>query len=503
MQRITPNDALQNWIAGLDRRVYAALIGLAIGGLAGLIGIALTLLGPVITAGALLGGLAALYVITDIRAALYGLIFVLLLLPFGTFPFDLGFTPTLLDLAIGAFVLLYLLQWMTRRRQTLELTPVHMLILIYILWLLLAFALGLQYGPITPNIARQFAETLLSIGLTFVLVDLLRDGAALRRLVLVIMIGVGIQAALAVGLWVMPDDLAESILNRLSRIGYPAGSVIRYIESNPALPERAIGTWVDPNALGGVLAISAVLIAPQLFARKPVLRTRWLTWGVFALVAGALLLTFSRASFLATAAGLSVIAFARYRRFIPYLVVGGLLLLLLPQAQGYVQRLIEAFTGADLATQMRLGEYGDSLELISRYPVFGVGFTGTPDIDLYTNVASMYLIMANQIGLVGVSIFIVTMLGVFAYGLSTWKHALANEELESIHLGYHAALLTALINAAADLYFFRIDFQGSIMLFWTTVALALATARLAHRSSALPQNQPLSNAGASSSILPL
>jgi hypothetical protein len=35
-----------------------------------------------------------------------------------------------------------------------------------------------------------------------------------------------------------------------------------------------------------------------------------------------------------------------------------------------------------------------------------------------------------------------------------------------------------MVNAVADLYFFRLDFQGSITLFWLTVTLALASSRL-------------------------
>ncbi len=99
----------------------------------------------------------------------------------------------------------------------------------------------------------------------------------------------------------MPDATAERTLIRLARIGYPNGGVIRYINDNPAEAERAIGTWVDPNALGGFLAVTAAMIAPQLFARKPVLRWRWLAWGVLGAVGLALLLTHSRASMLAFA----------------------------------------------------------------------------------------------------------------------------------------------------------------------------------------------------------
>ena len=169
-----------------------------------------------------------------------------------------------------------------------------------------------------------------------------------------------------------------------------------------------------------------------------------------------------------------------------------LLLFLLPQTQSYIVRFGQAFTASDLATQMRLGEYGDSMRLISRYGILGVGFTGTPDIDLYTDVASMYLIMANQIGIIGLSIFLLTMVSVFVYGLHAWRCARNHPDLDSIHLGYHAALLTVLLNSAADMYFFRIDFQASVTLFWLTVALALASSRLA-LASADVERQPTVN----------
>jgi O-antigen ligase len=314
--------------------------------------------------------------------------------------------------------------------------------------------------------------------MTFILVDLLRTPQALRRLVLLIMVLVGAQAALAIFLYVLPDITAEAILVRLSRIGYPAGGVIRYIESNPALGERAIGTWVDPNSLGGVLAIGAAMIAPQVFARKPVLKYRWLTFAILGTVTLALFLTNSRASFLAFSSALVVIAFLRYRRFIPLLILGGVALLFLPQTQFYIDRLIQAFQGADLATQMRIGEWTDSLNLIRQYPLFGIGFTGTPTNNVYTDVANMYLIMANQIGVTGVIIFLIAMAGVFWYGWKAWQYAQHDPELDSIHLGYQVALMTALVNAVADLYFFRMDFQSSITWFWIVVALAIASSRL-------------------------
>jgi len=173
-----------------------------------------------------------------------------------------------------------------------------------------------------------------------------------------------------------------------------------------------------------------------------------------------------------------MIALVRYRRLLPVLLAGGLLFLFLPQTQAYLDRLSQAFQGADLATKMRIDEWTDSLELIGRYPLVGVGFTGTPEIDIYTDVANMYLMMANQIGLTGVLIFLLAMGGVFLYGRRAWRHAKENPDFAAIHLGYHAALFTGLVNQIADLYFFRLDFQSSITWFWLIVALCVASSKL-------------------------
>ncbi|MCU0476840.1 MAG: hypothetical protein MUC99_12155, partial [Anaerolineae bacterium] len=127
--------------------------------------------------------------------------------------------------------------------------------------------------------------------------------------------------------------------------------------------------------------------------------------------------------------------------------------------------------GEDLATQMRIGEITDSLALIQEFPVFGIGFTGSPRIDLYSSVANLYLLIANQIGLVGLGLFAVTMIAMFAYGARAWRYAKDDPDLDSIHLGYHAAVVAVLVNGVGDFYFFRIDYQASILLLWLSVSL--------------------------------
>jgi O-antigen ligase len=160
------------------------------------------------------------------------------------------------------------------------------------------------------------------------------------------------------------------------------------------------------------------------------------------------------------------------------------LVLILPQTQGYVTHFFDGLQvlddaqGGDLSTQMRVGEYTDALILIQRYPIFGVGFTGTPDIDTYLKVANLYLMMASEMGLVGVATFLVAMATLFGSAWRARKRAFARPDLEPIWWGFHMALFGALVGGVFDHYFFNLDFHHSVTLFWLYVGLAAVSTRL-------------------------
>jgi hypothetical protein len=88
-----------------------------------------------------------------------------------------------------------------------------------------------------------------------------------------------------------------------------------------------------------------------------------------------------------------------------------------------------------------------------------------------------------MIGLVGVGIFLSAQAAVFIYALRARRRASAISSLWPVYLGGMAALLAALLNGVADLYFFRTDFHASITLFWLVVAIAVAAGRLARTAS--------------------
>ena len=140
---------------------------------------------------------------------------------------------------------------------------------------------------------------------------------------------------------------------------------------------------------------------------------------------------------------------------------------------------MEGLQGEDLSTKMRFGEYKDAFILIGRHPLLGVGFGGTPDIDTYLGVASIYLLIAEQMGLLGLTGFLL-IVGILLYrfGSRWYRKIIPPPELEPLWYGYHGAVVGGLVGGIFDHYFFSLDFHHSVTIFWLILALATVTTQL-------------------------
>lgn len=452
-------------------------LGMAIGATAIAGGLVLAFGGPLAAVAVILAVVTAFAVLRNIEVGFSGVVVVICLLPFATIPIDIGITPTLLDLALAATVGVWVLRLATGRRRPITTAPITIPLVVFMIAAVFAFIFGLANGPLTATLMRHFAELLLSIGFVLVIIDYYNERSRLERLSKVIMLAGAGAAAIGMFLWVLPDLTANDVLNALQRVGYPGGLVIRYIEDNPELAERAISTAVDPNALGGLLLMVGALVAPQLATNRP-LFSRWIVTAMFGLILGALVLTFSRGAMVGLASGMVFVAIARYRRLVPYAIVFAALLLLLPITQGYITRFAEGILGQDLATQMRFGEYRDALTLIGRYPLFGVGFAGSPDIDLYLGVANVYLTIGEQMGIFGLAAFVSVIAFVFGYAFLNRHYFTGDDSLAPVWLGLHAALVGGLAAGFLDHYLFNIDFHHAVTVFWLFIGLATAATRI-------------------------
>jgi hypothetical protein len=462
-------------------QTVALLMGLALGitlalGLAALS--VLTSLAIVIAG--IVAIMATLLILSEVEYGLYALIGIATLLPFASIPINLGFNPTFLDVALLLLFMIWLARLLARQDEVpFRLTPLGIPLLTFMVLAVFSFVIGMAHAGLQIQIVRHFAEILLALALYLLAVNIVRTRERLERVATALIVAGGISAALGILFYFLPSDATIRILSLLRVFNYPTGdAVLRYIEDNPDNPLRAISTSIDPNVLGGLMILTAALTAPQVFSARPLL-PRPLIAVIWLAMFICLILTFSRGALLGLAAALLVIAFVKYRRVLPFLLIGAVLFYFAPFTQGYISHLADAIMATDLATQMRLGEYKDAFILISRNPIFGVGFLGTPDIDTYLGVSSVYLLMAEEMGVIGVAVFLLTMVLYYWQAVSAWLSGLSQDDrLAPILLGITTALIGSMIAGLFDHYFFNLDFPHSVTLFWLFVGLGMATIEL-------------------------
>ena len=437
-------------------------------------------------------------ILMDTHWGFVALVGVVYILPFASLPFRLGFKPTFLDAALGALVFVWLLKLvagrpssphpssplkpLTTQARQFIISPIGLLVGLFMLMAVFSFVFGMTHSRPTTTIIRRFGEILLGIGLFFVVINTVRTQRELNWVTRLLFLAGWACASIAVLFYVIPQTWTVRALNQLERFDYPGGfGALRWILDDPDGTMRAIGTAVDPNVLGGMMLLAAGIVGPQLLTPRP-LFPKWLSIVSIATVSLALYWTYSRSALFGMVAALAVPAVLKYRRLLPIGIVLGLFLVLLPQTQYYVARLMAGLAGEDLATQMRFGEYKDALILIRRFPVFGVGFSGVPDIDIYLGVSMFYLTLAENMGIIGLVIFLAVMVGFFSMFLTVWRAGLAPER-EALLLGFAGAILGALVSGVGDHYWFNLTYPHMTVVFWLFVGLAVATILIERESA--------------------
>ncbi len=489
---------LQAWlVTGSKARQVVATVGLClIVGIAG--GVLFAFLGPILAVAFLAAVAGGLVMLRSTQFTFFALTGLICLLPFAALPIpNIGFSPTLLDLVLVVLVFTWLFQVARKKKHHFASSPLGLPVAIFMVLACASFVVGLSFASLTTNLLRHFVELLLNIFLFFLVLNNVQSRKHLEQIVTALILAGLAAASIGIVLYVLPHNLTIRLLSTLRIFRYPSGSaVLRFVEDNPDLPLRATSTSIDPNVLGGLLVIVVGVTVPQLLARDPLPLFRpwwrgrghvspsvgrginWLVLPVLAVLVICLLLTYSRGALAGLGAGLLVLALLRYRKLLVLILLVALLVLVLPQTQWYVQRFLEGVRGQDLATQMRFGEYKDALILISRYPWLGVGFAGAPDIDTYIGVSSVYLLIAEEMGLIGLGVFLLINVLMVRQTLSWLKEQAHNPRLEAIVLGLLTALLGALFSGTLDHYFFNINFQHAVALFWLCVGLLISATLL-------------------------
>ncbi len=462
------NSAIQTKIA--EARAAAGVIAVAAGvGL--LLGAGVALASPLYVAAGLAGVAGLLLALASPFWALIGVFAATLGLPFAVIPVELGpIRLTIVDVAL----VLATLSWAFRLLATrVDLASSHAdgPVLLYVGITIIAFLLGTSYTT-TAEVYRLFLKSINAALVFFAIVQSVNTVAIFRRTTrLFSLIGWG-AATIGVVLYFLPHPTSIQILSALRVFNYPSGAgALRFIAG--ADIQRAIGLAVDPNVFGAMLVLVALVTIGALFDADTKLKPLVLSGLVVSLLA--LLLTYSRSSWLGFAGGLALFVALWTRRPWLLLMVGAGLIaaLLLPSELPFVEHLQSGLQARDQAAAMRLGEYKDALILIQRYPIFGVGYGSAPTVDLYLGVSSIYLLIAEQAGVVGLTAFLIVVVAVaLKAARPAWHHLPVPGR--SVFLGWLSAMVGALTAGGLDHHFANIVFPHMITLWWLVVGMVVA-----------------------------
>jgi hypothetical protein len=459
----------------LLRQALVALLAV----LLGLAGGAAVAFGPFWAAFVVLAALACGYaMLVNTGVGLAAAFFLITILPFGTLPFKAVVTPTFLELALLALIAVWLFRLLSHPDEPLQLTPLGLPIVGFLGLTLFSFLLGSGGSPDSLTLHNYF-KFLLGVLFFFSVVNCVRTDEQAIWALRLIMVGGALSALIGLALYALPDRAALQILVALGRIGYPTtGRVLRFVEDDPNGIERAIGLSVDPNSFGGMLALIGALTITQAVAERPAL-PRKLLFAMAGALALTTLLTASRAAIGGLAVGTIYAATLRYRKLWWAVLAAALLVIVLYLGFGVGERFVDRFVQGvqfrDQANQMRLDEFNNAIAIIQRYPVFGIGFAQAPDIDLGAGVSSIYLALAERIGLVGLFGFLTI---VAAFFVRSWRalRSILNAHDDALGgrlIGLQAGITAALAVGLLDHYFFNIEFSHMVALFWGALGLAI------------------------------
>jgi hypothetical protein len=436
-----------------------------------MVGVVAAATSPLIPLAVIVGLLIAGLVCWRPIVGVYLFVAVVALLPFGVIPVPLGGAqPTFVDAVLIVTFAAMLARWVFTARK-LPLDPPGVALIAFVLVAIAAFVGGAGISPITPELARRTGKLLASLLFFLVARDVLNTTQRLAGVTCALILAGAVQGAIGAGLMALSPLAQLTFLTRLQVIGYPTDSILRYVpgpNDTYTTQLRAIGTSVDPNVFGGTLMLALVLIVVQWASPRPVLRKSVLCLLALPTAAG-VLLSLSRASWIGLAVGLVFVGALRYRRILVLGLIAGVCLLATPVAQAFIARFVGGFSTADPATAFRVGEYGNALTLLGRYPLLGIGFGESPDIDVTAGVSSVYLLVAEQTGLLGLAVYLVALVGTWLIGVRGLRQ-MRDARLQGIRAAFLAALTAGLVTGLLDHYFANQAFPHAVALFWLYAA---------------------------------
>ncbi len=331
------------------------------------------------------------------------------------------------------------------------------------------------------DVALSFFEVFLIIELVLLfiyIVGTVQSSGDAVFVVAMLLLGLLMESLLMIGLYFVRRDF--SFAGLAARVDYDPLQFLHY---------RVGGTVGSPNTAGGYLSM---LLAPALSVLLIPRLQGWLKWLGFAAFASgvvALVLTFSRGAWIATAISLVIFGWFALRRGwldvkIPLALAAVGLLVGLPFAPTIVTRLLGNDQGAAAA---RLPLDLIAWRMILDHPLLGVGVNNyvlnmpdyvTPDLgQVWLYIAhNRYLLLWAEVGIGGFLAFLLFLLTTLRHGWEAWQFR--DRLLSTLALALTAGLAGHMVHMLVEIF----NGEQQQELLFLSAALIVAISRLPHES---------------------
>jgi O-antigen ligase len=380
-----------------------------------------------------------------------------------------GAQPNLLiylyDLPLVGLVGLWLLRvWV--ERAPVRFTAIDAAALLFILWNALS-----MYGSTDLTLSMFEIARMLKL---YFLAHIVSELVLSERDVKAVLFGLG--AALA--MQAVVSALQYFFGYDLGGLGFIVGDV-----------RRVSGTVGWPNTLGAYAA-AAMCVPFTLWLCKVGGGKRWMLLALCLLGSLALVLTFSRGSWLGFGAGVIVAAaLGFYASWLSLRVIlaslVGLALIAVFAAVLFAEPLAERFSEETLTSRTDLNEV--AFGMISTHPVLGIGVNTFTEVmrDYDTTgitvafpepVHNVFLLIASETGLVGLAIFLALVALVYRAGIQTLRRG--NRFSSAVVIGLLAGLTAILISNLADVH---LKTDVIFAMFWVYIGVIVAIRQIQPR----------------------
>ena len=368
-------------------------------------------------------------------------------------------------------VALFFVSSMHRKERKLDLANIGC----YPLLMFLAVCLAVPFSY-APSLSARFLIYHLSAALcVLVTVSAVESGEDLKRL----------SAGGAVCVLVSG---AYGIVQRIQ--GVEVNPAYVDLELNPDMPGRVMSFFDNPNTFAEVLILLLPLVLALMLCSKHLL-SKVVAAGVFAVGAAALLMTYSRASWVGMACAMVVMVFLWKPKLIPAFAI--LCVVAIPFLPASILNRILTITNlSDSSTSSRFPLYQAALAVIKKSPIHGGGL-GTAatqafikDWRLYHGRApfvhahNFYLQVWIEAGLMGIIGFVGSMLWNIKRAAHTARHT-APSEARTITCAAASAMCGAMVCGLADYLW---NYPRVMVIFWFVFAMALAGVKVCRKEAA-------------------